>query len=190
MRLPLGLLRIVGLVRVRMDEHWLARAIEDELERVMTNYRSKGQDIHNVGKLRERVAANINALRGTSEWGKLKLKYDPPLQNRMAWCRVCEKPVNMGSVSAWLEDKGGNIYCSSECKEAAPHVFISLNEWKQRVKEKGSVTGRRKEIVDGEVVDGEEFVLTWDEVENFGGAFTPSVVAAAKSKVDDEILWD
>lgn len=178
-----------------MEEHWLQRAVEDELERVITNYRSKGQDVHNVGKLRERVASNINALRGTSEWGKLKMKYEPPLQNRLAWCRVCDKPVSSGSVTAWLEDKGGHIYCSDKCKEDAKHVFVTLNEWKSKVKEKGSVTGRRKEVIDGELTDGEEFVLTWDQVKDFGGSYVapaPDAVAsdAASAAVDDEIQWE
>lgn len=180
-----------------MEESWLQRAIEDELEKVITNYRSKGQDVHNVGRLRERVASNINALRGTSEWGKLKMRYEPPLQNRMGWCRVCDKPINMGSVSAWVEDKVGHVYCSLECKNDAAHVFVSLKQWKAKVKEEGSVAGRRKEIVDGELVDGEEFVLLWDDVKNMGGAFVPPAPDAAAQApdaaalaVEDEILWD
>ena len=173
-----------------MEEHWLQRAIEDELEKAITTYRSKGQDVHNVGRLRERVAANVNALRGTAEWAKLRLKYEPPLQNRIGWCRVCEKPINMGSVSAWIEDRAGHTYCSIECREIAPTVFITLNEWKARVKEKGSVTAKRKEVVGGEMVDGEEFVLSFDDVKDFGGRFVPPTLDAAALAVEDDIVWD
>ena len=191
---PLRTLRISGLLTMT-EEYWLERAIEDELEKVITKYRLQGRDVHNVGKLRERIAGDINALRGTSEWGKLKAKYEPPLQNRVAWCRVCDKPVNMGSVSAWLEDRGGHIYCSQECKDDAPRVFISFSEWKARVKEKGSVTGRRKTVVEGEMVDGDEFTLTWDQVKDFVPSVTaaapPAIAAAVElGVIEDEIEWE
>jgi hypothetical protein len=175
-----------------MMEVWLERAIEDELGKVIDRYRSQGKDVHNVGRLKEKVAADINALRGTNEWTKLKLKYDPQPVNRLAWCRVCDKPVSMGSVSAWLEDRGGRIYCSQECKDAAPRVFLTLNEYKAKVRAAGSVTGRRKEYVDGELVDGEEFVLSWDEVKNFAGDYVPSeadAVSVVADDSDDEIEW-
>lgn len=175
-----------------MDEHWLERAIEDKLGQVIDKYRSQGKDVHNVASLRKRVAADVNALRGTPEWAALRNRYEPPLQNRMGWCRVCSKPINMGSVSAWIEDKVGNVYCSDKCKEDAKHVFVTLNEWKRKVKEKGSVTGRRKEVKDGRLVDGEEFTLLWEDVKDWNGAYKEPELpdAAAAAAVADEIEWD
>ena len=171
-----------------MDEHWLERAIEDKLGQVIDKYRAQGKDVHNVASLRKRVAADLNALRGTPEWANLRNRYEPPLQNRVGWCRVCEKPINMGSVSAWIEDKVGHVYCSHQCKDDAKHVFITLNEWKRRVKEKGSVTGRRKEVKDGQMVEGEEFTLLWEDVKDWNGKYQePEMPAAA---VADEIDWD
>lgn len=172
-----------------MDEHWLERAVEDKLGQVIDKYRSQGKDVHNVAALRKRVAADINALRGTAEWAALRQRYEPAPKNRLAWCCVCDKPVSSGSVSAWLEDKTGRVFCSQQCRDDAKHVFISLDEWKRRVKEKGSVTGHRKEVVGGEVVDGEAFTLTWDQVKDWAGPYVEPQAPDAVVVAADEIEW-
>ena len=77
-----------------MDEHWLERAVEDKLGQVIDKYRSQGKDVHNVAALRKRVAADVNALRGTPEWASMRQRYEPAPKNRLAWCCVCDKPVS------------------------------------------------------------------------------------------------
>ena len=90
-------------------------------------------------------------------------------------------------MSAWLEDKTGRVFCSQQCRDAAKHVFISLDEYKRRVKEKGVVRGRRKEVVNGAVVDGEEFTLEWSQVKDWSGPYVePQTPDAA---ADDGIEW-
>lgn len=172
-----------------MTEPWLDRAIEDKLGEIINNYRSKGQPVHNVGALRQRVAADINALRGTSAWVAMQQRYEPRPMNRLAWCCVCDKPVTSGAVTAWLEDKSGNIFCSQECRDNTDRHPISLDEYKRRMKERGSMTTTRKEIIGGEVVDGEQITITWDQVRDWGGPYKEPVVATSVADEDTGIDW-
>lgn len=174
-----------------IEEHWLDRAVEDKLGQVIDKYRSQGKDVHNVAALRSRVASDINALRGTPQWSALVNRYDPKPVNRIAWCCVCDKPVNRGSVSAWLEDRVGNVFCSQECKNNTDRHPISLDEYKRRVKERGSMTTHRKEIVDGEVVEGDQITFTWDQVKDWGGPYIEPAepVAVSGDAAADEIEW-
>ena len=119
------------------DEHWIERAVEDRLGEIIDRYRSQGKDVHNVGRLREKVAADINALRGTPHWLALRNKYEPTPTNRLAWCGLCDKPLTSGSVTAWLEDKSGRIFCSRECRDNPRSEIITLDEYKRRAKERG-----------------------------------------------------
>jgi hypothetical protein len=50
------------------EEEWFQRAVEDELQKVIDRIRAKGQDVHNVGSLRNKVNNDLNATRGTSAW--------------------------------------------------------------------------------------------------------------------------
>jgi hypothetical protein len=55
----------------------------------------------------------------------------------------------------------------------------------------GSMTTRRKEIVNGELVDGEEFTITWDEIKN--QKLPPGLEdlpLGVDDEDDDSILWD
>lgn len=174
------------------EEHWLSRAIEDRLGEIIDRYRSQGKDVHNVGRLREKVAADINALRGTPHWAAMRNKYEPAPTNRVAWCAGCDKPLSSGSVTAWLEDKVGTIWCSQECKNDPKNKSMNLNEWKEIVKKRGYTKARRKEIINGAMVDGEEITLTWEEVKNFGGTYTPTTTQENNPNPDsaEEIEWD
>lgn len=151
-----------------MDEPWLERAVEDRLGEVIDKYRAQGKDVHSVGGLRNRVKADVEAMRGTAEWAKLRARYEERPRNRLAWCCVCDKPVTSGSVTAWLEDKVGNVYCSQECKLDTNRQPITFKEWKSRLKAKGSSTTRRKEIVGGEIVLGDEFTITYEDIKDIG----------------------
>jgi len=175
-----------------MDEHWLDRAIEDKLGEVIDRYRAQGKAVNNVGALRTRVAADIQGLRGTAAWSSLKQKYDPAPQVRVGQCTACSKPFQRDSVSAWLEDKKGWEFCSKECMEDEKHHPISWAEFKGRVREKGSVSTHRLEIVDGELVPGGQITITWDDVKDVGKPIPdlPSTGVAAAVAVDDEIEWD
>lgn len=118
MRLRLVLLLTRGLILKTMsDEHWLERAIEDKLGEVIDRYRAQGKPVNNVGALRTRVAADMQALRGTAAWVALKQRYDPAPQVTVAYCTACDKPFQRGAVSAWLEDRKGWAFCSRECQE-------------------------------------------------------------------------
>ena len=193
MLLTLSLL--LGLLRCElMDEHWLDRAIEDKLGEVIDRYRAQGKSINNVGALRTRVAADINGLRGSAQWGALKQKYDPAPQVRAGWCTACGKPFHRGAVSAWLEDKKGWEFCSKECMDNKDRHPISWSEFKTRVREKGSVSTERLDP-SGEPIPGDQITITWNDVKNVGKpiADLPSpiaVAAAAAAAVDDEIEWD
>lgn len=172
-------------------EHWFDRAVEDRLNDIINKYRQQGKDVHHVGGLRQRVAADLNALRGTAEWAKMRLRYDPPPKNRLAWCCVCDKPVTSGAVSAWLEDKGGNIYCSQQCRDNTEKHPITFTEFKQRMKDRGSMTTRRKEIIGGEVVLGDEFTITYDDIKHIGNPL-PDVEHKPLVRVesaDVDIIW-
>lgn len=169
-----------------MQEHWLDRAIEDKLGEIIDKYRAKGQDVHNVGALRQRVAADINALRGSSQWAALTARYDPKPTNTLAWCCVCDKPVTRNGVSAWLENKRGDVFCSIECQHDTAKHPISLNEFKRRMKEKGSMTTHRKEFDAGMIVEGEQITLTWDDVKDWGGPLREEPVSVVS---DDGIDW-
>ena len=175
-----------------MDEHWLDRAIEDKLGEVIDRYRAQGKAVNNVGALRTRVAADIQGLRGSAAWVALKQKYDPAPQVRVGQCTACSKPFQRDSVSAWLEDKKGWEFCSKECMEDEKHHPISWGEFKSRVRDKGSVSTHRLEIVDGELVPGDQITITWDDVKNVGQPIPdlPTTGAAAVAVVDDEIEWD
>ena len=165
-------------------EHWFDRAVEDRLGEIIDKYRSQGKDVHNVGALRNKVANDLDALRGTSAWVAVKQQYDPMPTNRLAWCCVCDKPVTRGSVTAWLENKVGNVFCSQECKDNTAKHPISYAEYKRRLKEKGSMTSRRKEFVNGELVDGEEFTITYDEIKNIGPTILDTIVTS-----DSDVEW-
>lgn len=176
------------------DEAWLDRAIEDRLGEIIDRYRSQGKDVHNVGRLREKIAADIHALRGTPHWVAMRSKYEPAPTNRLAWCAGCDKPLSSGAVTAWLEDRVGRVFCSSQCRDDPKNEIISFQEWKARVKKRGYAKARRRDVVDGAIVDGDEIVLTWDEVKNFVSPFVeqPGVddAGAASAVADDEIVWD
>ena len=168
------------------DEHWLDRAVEDKLGQVIDKYRAQGKDVHNVGRLRERVAADIQALRGTPQWLVLRQRYEPAPTNKMGWCRGCDKPISSGSVSAWLEDKNGSVWCSAECRDDPKNQPITWAEFKARVRAKGQVSVPRRELVDGLVVDGELITVTWDEIKNVGKPIPDEVVG----ELDEGIVWD
>lgn len=170
-----------------VDEHWLDRAIEDKLGEIIDKYRAQGKDVHNVGALRNRVAADINGLRGTSQWGALKQKYDPAPQIRVAWCIVCDKPVNRGSVSAWLEDKKGWVFCSKACQDNTDKHPIGWSEFKRRLRDNGPMTTHRIEF-DGTIpYAGEQITITWDDVKNMGNPIDDLPVN--KKSDEDEIIW-
>lgn len=173
-----------------MIEHWFDRAVEDRLGEIIDKYRSQGKDVNSVGGLRQRVAADLNALRGTPQWSALVARYDPKPVNKMGWCCVCDKPFTRGSVSAWLEDKAGNVFCSQECRNDTRNHPISLDEYKRRMKERGSMTTYRKDIVAGEVVPGEQITLTWDDVKDWGGPYVPPRETPEPVSVDVDIDWE
>lgn len=174
-------------IMIEIREHWLDRAVEDRLGEIIDKYRSQGKDVHNVGALRKKVDADLNALRGTAAWIALKQQYDPQPTNKVAWCCVCDKPVARHSVSAWLEDKKGNVFCGQECRDNTEKHPISFTEYKRRVKEKGSMTSRRREIVNGEVVDGEEFTITYEQIRNIGPDIEGMLATIDTS--DSEVDW-
>lgn len=169
-------------------EAWFDRAVEDKLGEIIDRYRAQGKPVHNVGSLRNRVIADIDGLRGSAAWVGLKQRYDPQPVNRMAWCCVCDKPVQRNAVSAWLEDKTGNVFCSEECRLDTKNHPISYNEWRKRLKKAGSMTTRRREIIGGEVVLGEEFTIRWEDVKNQGPPL-PELDAADDDEDDDGVLW-
>jgi hypothetical protein len=173
-----------------MREHWFDRAVEDRLGEIIDKYRSQGKDVHNVGALRNKVANDLDALRGTSQWVALTQRYDPKPTNKVAWCCVCDKPVARHSVSAWLEDKTGNVFCSKECQADTRNHPISYVEYRRRMREAGSMTTRRREIVGGEVVLGEEFTLTWDDIKDQRLPAGVTDISGDDDVVeDDEIIW-
>lgn len=178
-----------------MDEAWLDRAIEDRLGEIIDRYRSQGKDVHNVGRLREKVAADIHALRGTPHWVAMRNKYEPAPNNRLAWCAGCDKPLSSGSVTAWLEDRTGRTFCSATCRDDPKNRTMNLNQWKTIVKKRGYAKAHRKEIVNGAMVDGEEIILTWEQIKDWNGPFVeqsldpqPGVVVVPDND-EDEIDW-
>jgi len=174
-----------------VEEHWFDRAVEDELGRIIDKYRAAGKDVHNVGALRNKVNADLNGLRGSAAWVALKQKYDPQPTNRIAWCCVCDKPVNRGSVTAWLEDKRGNVFCSQACRDNTDKHPITYLEYRRRVRKAGSMTSKRREIINGEVVDGEEFTITWDQIKNqpLPPGLEDLPLGDEDSVDDTEIVW-
>ena len=190
------LLLLVTLLRcgIMLDESWLDRAVEDKLGEIIDKYRAQGKDVHNVGALRTRVAADINGLRGGAGWAALRERYDPAPRNTVAWCLACDKPVNRGSVTAYLSDKGNNIFCSLECKENTARHPISWQEFKRRVKEKGSVSTHRIEFDYCEPVEGEQITITWDQIKDFGPPLldvaAPTGAAVNADAPMDEIIWE
>lgn len=174
-----------------LDEPWLERAIEDRLGEIIDRYRSQGKDVHNVGRLREKVASDINALRGTPHWAALRNKYEQTPNNRLAWCAGCDKPLSSGAVTAWLEDRSGRVFCSADCRDDPKNEIINLDQWKSRVQARGYAKARRKEIVNGAVVDGEEILLTWEQVKDFGGTYNPPSGTVVVAPVEDDgIVWE
>ena len=171
-----------------MDEHWLDRAIEDKLGEVIDRYRAQGKAVNNVGALRTRVAADVQALRGTAAWVALKQKYDPAPVVRAGWCTACGKPFHRGAVSAWVEDKKGWEFCSRECMDNKDKHPISWKEFKTKVRDKGSVSTHRLEFVNGETVPGEQITITWDDVKNVGQPIPEATLSVVSD--DDEIIWD
>jgi len=172
-------------------EHWFDRAVEDKLGEIIDRYRQQGKPVNNVGALRSRVAADLDALRGTAQWVALTQRYDPKPTNKLAWCCVCDKPVTRHSVTAWLEDKTGNVFCSQECKLNTDKHPISYMEYRRRMRKAGSMTTRRREIVGGEVVEGEEVTITWDEIKS--QKLPPGLEdlpLGEDDEDDDSILWD
>ncbi len=64
-------------------------------------------------------------------------------------------------------------------------------EYRRRMRKAGSMTTRRREIVGGEVVEGEEFTITWDEIKN--QKLPPGLEdlpLGEDDEDDDSILWD
>lgn len=174
-----------------MDEHWLERAIEDKLGEVIDKYRAQGKAVNNVGALRTRVAADINGLRGSAQWAGLRQKYDPAPQVRVGYCTACSKPFQRGAVSAWLEDKKGWEFCSKECLDNKDKHPISWEEFKTRVRDKGSVSTDRLDS-HGNPIPGDQITITWDEIKNVGKPIPelPTTGVAAVASDDDEIIWD
>ena len=83
------------------------------------------------------------------------------------------------------------MFCSQECKLNTDKHPISYMEYRRRMKKAGSMTTRRREIVGGEVVDGEEFTITWDEIKN--QKLPPGLEdlpLGDDDEDDDSILWD
>jgi hypothetical protein len=175
MRLPLRTLRLSGSPTM-IEEHWLERAVEDRLGEVIDKYKAEGKDVHSVAGLRKRVRSDVEAMRGTAEWAKLRAKYEERRHNRLAWCCVCDRPVTAGSVTVWIEDKVGNVFCSEDCRLNTDRHPITFKEWKARVKAKGQSTTRRKEIVGGEVVEGEEFTITYEQIKDIGDPLVEELV--------------
>ena len=170
-----------------VDEHWLDRAIEDKLGEVIDKYRAQGQPVNSVGALRNRVAADINGLRGSAGWAARKHKYDPTPTVSVAWCTACDKPLARGAVSAWLEDKRGWAFCSIECQQDEKRHPIPFSEFKRRVRDKGEVSSNRLEIIGGQLELGEKITVTWDQIKNQGNPIDDSISVL---ECDDEIIWD
>jgi hypothetical protein len=74
-------------------------------------------------------------------------------------CARCGAPLQP-RVSLEYE---GKDYCDLGCAEGTSHN-ISYAEFKANVKAKGFVTGKRLEIVDGQLELGEEFIVTYEDV--------------------------
>lgn len=190
----LTLLLSLGLLRYElMDEHWLDRAVEDKLGEVIDRYRAQGKPVNNVGALRTRVAADINGLRGSAAWVALKQKYDPAPQVRVGYCTACTKPFQRGAVSAWLEDKKGWEFCSKECLEDKDRHPTSWEEFKTKVRDRGSMSTPRLDEY-GEPIPGDQITITWDEIKNVGKPIPElpesGTIAAAVAAESDEIEWD
>lgn len=182
----------LGLQRYAlMDEHWLDRAIEDKLGEVIDRYRGQGKPVNNVGALRTRVAADIHGLRGSAAWVALKQKYDPAPQVRVGYCTACTKPFQRGAVSAWLEDKKGWEFCSKECLEDKDRHPSSWEDFKTKVRDKGSMSTPRLDPY-GEPIPGDQITITWDEIKNVGKPIPdlPTTGVAAVSDDDDDIEWE
>ena len=158
------------------NEEWFDRAVEDELQAVIDRIRNSGKDVHNVGSLRKKVDADLNARRGTPAWTLLRNRYDPLPSNEVRWCCVCDRPLSNRVVTAWLEDNRGNTYCGKECQEDTRNHPITWSEFKSRVRDAGSHTCRRREIVDGVVVEGEEITVTYDEIKHIGAPLSDLMI--------------
>jgi len=165
------------------EEEWFQRAVEDELQKVIDRIRAKGQDVHNVGSLRNKVNNDLNASRGTSAWIMLKQRYDPMPRNEMRWCCVCERPLSSQAATSWLEDKRGDTYCGQECKDNTARHPIPFAQWKARVKANGSASAPRRDIVGGELVDGPLITITWDDIKNVGKPL-PAEVLREVAQID------
>lgn len=171
---------------MQQNENWFDRAVEDKLQQAIDRIRAKGQDVHNVGALRNRVKADLEAMRGTSGWTQLANKYNPPPRNELRWCCVCDRPVTSGAVTAFITNKMGDTFCSIECQQDEHNHPITFAEWKARLKDAGSMTTYRRVLVDGEITDGDQITITYDQMRDMGN---PIDEYAAPSRNPD-IDWD
>ena len=171
---------------MQQNENWFDRAVEDKLQQAIDRIRAKGQDVHNVGALRNRVKADLEAMRGTSGWTQLANKYNPPPRNELRWCCVCDRPVTSGAVTAFLTNKMGDTFCSIECQQDEHNHPITFAEWKARLKAAGSMTTHRRVLVDGEIVDGDQITITYDRIKDAGNPIDEYAAPAGKPDID----WD
>jgi len=74
-------------------------------------------------------------------------------------CARCSAPLQPRASFEY----NGKDYCDLGCAEGTA-VNITYAEFKANVKAKGFVTGRRLEIVEGQLELGEEFVVTYEDV--------------------------
>ena len=171
-----------------VSEEWITQATEDRLQTAIDGYRAKGQPVNSVGALRNKIRNEIEATRGTAAWVAIRERYNPTPRNTVAWCCVCDRPVKQHAISSWLEDGRGNIYCGSECQSNTSRHPISFQEWKQRLKDKGSLTTHRLKIVSGELVEGGEITIKYEDVAKFGSPLRES--AGVVVAVDNSIDWE
>lgn len=146
-----------------MDETYRNKIIGALADEAIERDKKKGMIIDNLAGFRKykvtRIEAHANEdpswliQQGDRMFGATQT----PLGFRT--CARCSAPLQP-RVSLEYE---GKDYCDLGCAEGTSHT-ISYAEFKANVKAKGSVTGRRLEIVDGQLELGEEFIVTYEDV--------------------------
>ena len=146
-----------------MDESYRNKIIGALADEAIARDKKKGMIIDNLAGFRKYKVTRIEAHANEDpSWliqqgDRLFGATQTPLGFRT--CARCGAPLQP-RVSLEYE---GKDYCDLGCAEGTSHT-MSYADFKASVKEKGSVTGRRLEIVDGQLELGEEFVVTYEDV--------------------------
>jgi hypothetical protein len=146
-----------------MDESYRNKIIGALADEAIERDKKKGMIIDNLAGFRKykvtRITAQANEdpnwliQQGDRMFGATQA----PLGFRT--CARCSAPLQP-RVSF---EYNGKDYCDLGCAEGTS-LKMSYDDFKASVKAKGFVTGRRLEIVEGQLELGEEFVVTYEDV--------------------------